>query len=84
MTHGAYVLRASAYYDCDYDAFVYADGVKYDLLPGEETEEKEAESGLWGTLRFAQTEDGLQLVWYGMEASGNEEVAFEAADETGL
>ena len=42
LSHGAWVIRATAYFDCDYDAFVYADGVKYDLIPGEEVTEKEA------------------------------------------
>ena len=79
VSHGAWIIKATAYYDCDYDAFVYADGVRYDILPDGGTPEKEAEKGLWGTIRFAGTEDSLQLVWYGMESSGNEEVTFERA-----
>lgn len=79
VSHGSWIIRATVYYDCDYDAFVYADGVKYDILPDDDTPAKETEKDLWGTIRFAGTEDNLQLVWYGMEASGNEEIAFERA-----
>ena len=84
LSHGGYVIRARAYFDCDYDAFVYADGVKYDLIPGTETQERESETGLWGTLRFAGTAEDLQLVWYGMETTGNEEVPFERAADLPL
>ena len=79
ISHGAWIIRATVYYDCDYDAFVYADGVKYDLVPGEETQEKEAEAGLWGTLKFGGTEENLQLVWYDMNQSEGETVNFERA-----
>ena len=79
VSHGSWIIRATAYFDCDYDAFVYADGVKYDILPDDGTPGEETEKELWGTIRFAGTEEGLQLIWYGMEASGNEEIAFERA-----
>ena len=79
VSHGSWIIRATAYYDCDYDAFVYADGIKYDILPDDGTPGRETEKDLWGTIRFAGTEDSLQLVWYGMEASGNEEIAFDRA-----
>ncbi len=79
VSHGAWIIRATVYYDCDYDAFVYADGVKYDLVPGEETGEKEAETGLWGTLRFDGTEEDIRLEWYDMNHSEGEIVRFERA-----
>ena len=79
VSHGAWVIRATAYHDCDYDAFVYADGVKYDLIPGEETREKESETGLWGTLQISGTADHPQLVWYDMNHSEGETVCFERA-----
>ena len=79
VSHGAWVIRATVYYDCDYDAFVYADGVKYDLIPGDETMERETAAGLWGTLRPGGTEDSLQIVWSGMEDAENREVIFERA-----
>lgn len=79
ISHGAWVIKATAYYDCDYDAFVYADGVKYDLVPGEETQQKEAETGLWGTLKFDGTVENMQLVWYDMNHSEGETLVFERA-----
>ncbi len=81
LSHGAWLIRATAYYDCDYDAFVYADGVKYDLLPDEEAPEKETANGLWGTLRFAGTEEDLQLEWYDMESMNGGTLLFDRADE---
>ena len=79
ISHGSWMIRATTYFDCDYDAFVYTDGVKYDLLPEDGTAGQETETGLWGTIRFGGAEDSLQLVWYGMEASENEELVFERA-----
>lgn len=79
LSHGAWVIRATAYYDCDYDAFVYADGVKYDLLPEGGTAEKPAAENLWGTLRFIGTEDEPGLEWYDMAGMNGETLAFERA-----
>ncbi len=77
VSHGAWVIRATAYHDCDYNAFVYADGVKYDLIPGEKTREKESETGLWGTLKFSGTTEDPQLIWYDMNHSEGTTVEFE-------
>lgn len=78
LSHGAWVIRATAYFDCDYDAFVYADGVKYDLVPGDEVTEKETDTGLWGTLKFAGIADSLQLEWNDLEyAPEGKTVLFE-------
>jgi len=79
VSHGAWIIRATAYYDCDYDAFVYADGVKYDLVPGEETQEKEAKTGLWGTLKYDGTPDDIKLIWNDADLSDGESVTFEPA-----
>jgi len=79
VSHGAWTIRATVYYDCDYDAFVYADGVKYDLIPGEEAQEKESETGLWGTLKLGGTAENIQLVWYDMNHSEGKTVTFERA-----
>ena len=79
LSHGAWKIRATAYYDCDYEAFVYADGVKYDLKPGEKTEEVETDRDLWGTLEFRVTEEGLDLEWSDMEATEGKKVLFEKA-----
>ena len=82
VSHGSWVIRATVYHACDYDAFVYSNGVKYNLIPGETTREEEAATGLWGTLRFAGTMDHLQLVWYDMINQESETVTFER--ESGL
>ena len=75
ISHGAWVIRATAYYDILRDAFAYQDGVKYDLIPGDETQMKEAETGRQGMLKFDGTTENLQLVW---EDAG-ETVTFERA-----
>ena len=81
VSHGAWLIRASVYQDCEYAGVVYADGVRYDLQPDGEPSEKEAASGLWGTLSFEGTEDGIQLVWYDSEMSENgSTVTFEKAE----
>ena len=80
LTHGAWVIRGRAYYDCDYNALIYADGTQYDLIPGEETQEREAEAGLWGTLQLCPAGDDLQLSWYQTGRSAEEgTVTFERA-----
>jgi len=81
VSHGAWLIRATAYQDCEYDGLVYADGIRYDLTPDGEPAEKQAAKGLWGTLSFGGTADDIQLVWYdmGMSESG-EIVTFEKAD----
>ena len=79
VSHGAWVIRATAYHDCEYDAFVYSDGVKYNLIPGETTREEEAETGLQGMLRFTGTIDNLQLAWQNTMNPDGETVTFEKA-----
>ena len=80
VSHGAWLIRATVYHDCDYNAFVYSDGVKYDLMPENET--TEAATGLWGTLKFTGTADHIQLEWYDQEmAESLGTVTFERATE---
>ena len=67
VSHGAWVFRASAEYDAASGTLAYSDGVKYDLVPGEETGEKEAETGLKGTLAPEGTEEAPRLSWNGGE-----------------
>ena len=77
MSHGAWMIRANAYYDCDEDAFLYVDGVKYDLLLEDGTAGKETDKNLCGKLGFVGDESAIELMWYTTEASGNEGVLFE-------
>ena len=79
VSHGAWVIRATAYFDCLQDGFVYEDGVKYDLIPGEETKRKEAETGLQGKLQFAGTPENLQIIWTDAGNADGETVSFERA-----
>jgi len=79
LSHGAWLLRATAYFDCDYNAFVYADGVKYDLPTEDGAPEVKMAENLWGTLRFSEEEAPKELVWYGMELSEGQEISFERA-----
>ena len=54
------------------DALVYADGVKSDLIPGDELLEKETASGLWGTLTFGGSAENMLVTWYDMmNSDGN-------------
>ncbi len=76
MTHGAYVIRAAAYFDCEWDAFIYKNGVKVDLP---ETEGAPAQTGLWGMIRFGGTEENLQLVW--SEGVEGDEIVFDRAPD---
>ena len=72
VSRGAWVIRATAYFDCDNDALVYADGVKSDLIPGDELLEKETASGLWGTLTFGGSAENMLVTWYDMmNSDGN-------------
>lgn len=79
VSHGAWVIRAAAYYDSASDVLAYEDGVKYDLTPDGETPEKEAAAGLRGTLRLTGAEDDPQLEWNDGENEAGETVAFERA-----
>lgn len=79
VSRGSWVLRATVYYDCDNEAFVYSDGVKYDLIPGETLTEREAASGLCGTLSFSEADGRLLLTWYDAENAEGETVTFERA-----
>lgn len=67
MTHGAYVFKATVYYDCDRDGFVYDKG-KYWETPitdsDEQTELGEpAVAGATGIFRFTGNEGAPRLSW---------------------
>ena len=79
VSHGAWVIRATAAYDAGMEGLLYENGVKYDLIPDENgTQEKEAATGLWGVLRFTGTEEAPELGWLGTEELG--EVYFERTE----
>ena len=65
MTHGAYIFRATMYYDCEADAFLYADGTLSDLSPDGSGAGAVRASQVTGTVSFAgESKDDLRLVWY--------------------
>ena len=79
VSHGAWVIRATAAYDAVMEGLLYDNGVKYDLIPDENgAQEKETASGLWGVLRFTGTEEAPELGWLGTEELG--EVYFERTE----
>ncbi len=75
MTHGEYVLRATARYDCVMDALVYGNGARFDLTAEGTASETPAEEGLAGFVTFAGTDEAPQLVWH----DGETEIVFERA-----
>ena len=80
VSHGAWLIRGTAFYDCDYDAFIYADGAKYDLTPEGTVSETPAATDLWGSLKLGGADEAhLTLTWDGLESSDGKEVTFDRA-----
>lgn len=75
MTHGAYVIKATARYDCIADGLVYGNGARYDLTADGTVGETPAAQDLYGVVTIAGTEEAPQLVWY----DGETEIPFERA-----
>lgn len=68
VTHGAYLFRLTLHYDCELDAFVYDDGVVYDL-PITDSEEAELGEPVNENLNgwflvSADENETLLLSWY--------------------
>ena len=75
LTHGAYIFKVTAYYDCALNAFVYDDGAFYDVpISDEENPElgTPVNVGTAGNLRF----DGNRLIWQDSSRS-DDRVIFE-------
>lgn len=80
VSQGAWVIRGTAFYDCDYEAFIYADGAKYDLTPEGTVSETPAATDLWGSLKLGGADEAhLTLTWDGLDSSDGREVIFERA-----
>ena len=77
ITHGAYIIRATIYYDCEMDAFVYTDGLLFDLNSAGQIPEKASEEGLMGTLVFHGSEEAPELIWHNNSSINAEIVQFE-------
>ena len=63
MTHGAYRFTCTMRYDCELDAFVYADGTRFDMNAAGEFVVPPAAENLCGQFTFGGTEDALTLLW---------------------
>lgn len=62
MTHGAYVLKANVYYDCELEALVWQNGARYDL-PTEGTDLGDpVETEIAGRLALTWGEDGTMTL----------------------
>lgn len=81
VSHEAWVIRATVYYDCEYDAFIYESGTRYNLIPGDETKEEEAATTLGGSVKFVDNEGNLELFWTAWDSADDEGVTFEKAAE---
>ena len=78
LTHGAYIFRATANYDCALNAFVYDNGAFYDVPIGEASELGAPVSvGTAGNLAF---NSAGRLVWRDSQRV-DETVAFEKTEE---
>ena len=80
LTHGAYLFRATVYYDCELDQFVYADGCYWDVpITDGEAEVELGEPKVQGTngcLTLAGSEAAPELTWYD-DQTPEQTVAFE-------
>ena len=66
LTHGAYVFKATIYYDCELDSFVYDKGMFWDVPVTEEPNPELGEAKITGTsgsIAMAGDEKGITLTW---------------------
>ena len=66
LTHGAYVFKATFYYDCELDSFVYDNGMFWDVPVTDEPNPELGEAKIAGTsggFAIAGDEQGVSLTW---------------------
>lgn len=84
LTHGAYIFKATVYYDCELASFVYDKGKFWEASitdSEEETDLGEATvEGSTGTFTLGGSEDHLTLEWYS-DVTPEETVVFECVDQ---
>ena len=82
VSHGAYMVEAKLFYDCEQDALVYHDGTLYDMPVGDESAAGpvEREKGIAGSIRFAGTEEQPELVWTAGNDEDSQQTVFTRAD----
>ena len=85
MTHGAYIFRATVYFDCELDAFIYDGGAFWEVPITDSDEEVElgdpAVSGTSGsfTIQAGENEE-VFLLWYDTSLPEEETVFARAAE----
>lgn len=86
LTHGAYVFKATIYYDCELDCFVYDNGMFWDVPVTDEPDFEPGEAkiaGTSGSFFFAGDEQSLSLTWMDSdERHGEITVVFERAADS--
>lgn len=86
MTHGAYIFQATAYYDCELDELIYADGAFWNVPISDDVSEELGDpiaENTTGTFSFAGDEENPQLSWYNDQAPEEDEIVFERLDAEG-
>lgn len=70
LTHGAYVFKATMYYDCELDSFVYDNGMFWDAPITDEANPEPGEAkiaGTSGSFSIAGDEQGVSLTWMDLD-----------------
>ena len=86
MTHGAYIFKATIYYDCELDSFVYDNGKIWDVPITEEENPELGEAritGATGSLSFGGAEKNPTLVWYS-DMTPDQNIVFEKDNTFGI
>lgn len=84
MTHGAYICRATLYFDCELNAFVYDNGAYYEV-PITDSEETELGDPIvtnaGGRLAVIPDENGMPILsWYSELTPEEPEILFVRAE----
>ena len=77
LTHGAFIFKATAYYDCMLNAFVYDDGAFYDIPISEEVNPNPGTPTNVGTAGNIAFDNAARLIWQD-SARGNDRTIFES------
>ena len=86
LTHGAYLFRATVYYDCLEEGFLYRDGLLYDLPTDDSGLGDPVRAGLTGSLKYEADEGGeISLRWTDSD-SPDQSIVFvrTEAEESGV
>ena len=76
LTHDAFIFRATAFYDCALNAFVYDDGAFYEVPISDEENPVPGAPVTVGTAGNITFDDAVRLTWQD-SARGDERIIFE-------